>query len=86
MDQGQPARSNRSPSQTDPSVAEESLHPSPVVAEDEQELTDAAGRRKTWLGVNTAVVVAATALMVLVAPEEQYLLLGLVLLAIDLST
>lgn len=45
-------------------------------------LTDAAGRRKTWLGVNTAVVVAATALMVLVAPEEQYLLLGLVLLAI----
>ena len=45
-------------------------------------LTDAAGRRKTWLGINTAVVVAATALLVLVAPAEQYLLLGLVLLAI----
>lgn len=46
------------------------------------QLTDAAGRRKTWLGINTAVVVAATALLVLVAPAEQYLLLGLVLLAI----
>ncbi|WP_449283046.1 MFS transporter [Leucobacter sp.] len=45
-------------------------------------LTDAAGRRKTWLGINTAVVVASTALMVLVAPAEQYLLLGLVLLAV----
>jgi UMF1 family MFS transporter len=45
-------------------------------------LTDAAGRRKTWLGINTAIVVGANALMVLVAPAEQYLLLGLVLLAI----
>lgn len=45
-------------------------------------LTDAAGRRKTWLGINTVVVVAATALLVLVAPAEHYLLLGLVLLAI----
>ncbi|MBL3685638.1 MFS transporter [Leucobacter zeae] len=45
-------------------------------------LTDAAGRRKTWLGINTAIVVACTALMVLVAPAEQYLMLGLVLLAI----
>ncbi|WP_449278491.1 MFS transporter [Leucobacter sp. GX24907] len=45
-------------------------------------LTDAAGRRKTWLGINTGIVVLATALMVLVAPEQQYLVLGLVLLAI----
>lgn len=45
-------------------------------------LTDAAGRRKTWLGINTAIVVGANALMMLVAPAEQYLLLGLVLLAI----
>lgn len=50
----------------------------PVVGQ----LTDAAGRRKTWLGVNTAVVVAVTALLVLVAPAEPYLMLGLVLLAI----
>jgi UMF1 family MFS transporter len=50
----------------------------PVVGQ----LTDAAGRRKTWLGVNTAVVVGVTALLVLVAPAEQYLALGLVLLAI----
>lgn len=45
-------------------------------------LTDAAGRRKTWLGINTAITVACTALMVLVAPGDQFLLLGLVLLAI----
>lgn len=45
-------------------------------------ITDAAGRRKTWLGINTAVVVISTALLVFVAPGEQYLLLGLVLLAI----
>lgn len=45
-------------------------------------LSDAAGRRKTWLGINTAIVVACTALMVLVAPAEQYLVLGLVLLAV----
>lgn len=45
-------------------------------------LSDAAGRRKTWLGVNTAITVACTALLVLVAPGEQYLMLGLVLLAI----
>lgn len=45
-------------------------------------LTDAAGRRKTWLGVNTLIVVACTALLVLVAPAEQFLLLGLVLLAL----
>ena len=44
--------------------------------------TDAAGKRKTWLGINTGIVVASVALMVLVAPGEQYLLLGLILLAI----
>jgi len=45
-------------------------------------LSDAAGRRKTWLGINTGVVVACTVLMVLVAPSDRYLTLGLVLLAV----
>lgn len=45
-------------------------------------LTDANGRRKQWLGINTAVVVSVTALLVLVAPDPGYLMLGLVLLAI----
>ncbi|MGO1735388.1 MAG: MFS transporter [Leucobacter sp.] len=45
-------------------------------------LTDAGGRRKQWLGINTGVTIACTALLVLVAPEEQFLILGLVLLAI----
>lgn len=45
-------------------------------------LTDVNGRRKQWMAINTAVVVACTALLVLVAPEEQYLILGLVLLAV----
>ena len=45
-------------------------------------LSDSAGRRKTWLGINTAITIACTALLVLVAPGEQYLLLGLVLLAV----
>ncbi|RGE19152.1 MFS transporter [Leucobacter sp. wl10] len=45
-------------------------------------LTDAGGRRKQWLGINTAVVIASMVLLVLVAPGEQYLILGLVLLAI----
>lgn len=45
-------------------------------------LSDAAGRRKSWLGINTVVVIASTALLVLVAPGEQYLTLGLVLLAV----
>lgn len=46
------------------------------------QLTDAAGRRKLWLGITTAVVVVCTALLALVAPEPSYLMLGLVLLAI----
>lgn len=45
-------------------------------------LTDAGGRRKQWLGITTGVTIACTALLVLVAPEEQFLILGLVLLAI----
>ena len=45
-------------------------------------LADAGGRRRQWLAINTAVVVACTALLALVAPEPGYLLLGLVLLAV----
>ena len=45
-------------------------------------LSDSAGRRKTWLGINTAITIACTALLVLVAPGGRYLLLGLVLLAV----
>ncbi len=45
-------------------------------------LTDQAGRRKSWLGINTGIVVACTLLMVLVAPDRQFLIFGLVLLAI----
>lgn len=46
------------------------------------QLSDAAGKRKLWMGVNTLIVVASIAALVLVAPEQQYLMLGLVLLAI----
>ncbi len=42
--------------------------------------SDTAGRRKFWLGVNTALVVLATALLFLVAPEASLLPLGLLLL------
>jgi UMF1 family MFS transporter len=42
--------------------------------------SDTSGRRKLWLGVNTAIVVVATALLFLVAPEAPYLPLGLLLL------
>ncbi len=45
-------------------------------------LTDATGHRKHSLAVTTGIVVACTALMVLVAPAPQYFMLGLVLLAI----
>ncbi|WP_053352069.1 MFS transporter [Leucobacter musarum] len=45
-------------------------------------LTDQAGRRKFWLGVNTAIVVASTVLMVFVAPNQQFLIFGLFLLAV----
>lgn len=45
-------------------------------------MADAGGRRKLWLGVNTGVVVLSLAGMVFVAPHEQFLLLGLTLLAV----
>lgn len=50
----------------------------PVVGQ----MTDSRGKRKQWLGVTTAIVVLCTALLSLVAPEQQYLMLGLILLAI----
>ncbi len=43
--------------------------------------SDRAGRRKLWLGVNTYLVVAITALMFFVAPEAELLWFGLLLLA-----
>lgn len=43
---------------------------------------DRGGRRRLWLAVNTAVVVAATAGLFAVAPDPSYLLLGLVLIAV----
>ncbi|MBK0421791.1 MFS transporter [Leucobacter sp. CSA2] len=45
-------------------------------------ITDATGNRKHWLAITTGITVACTALLVLVAPEPQYLILGLILLAI----
>ncbi|MGG7466248.1 MULTISPECIES: MFS transporter [unclassified Plantibacter] len=44
--------------------------------------SDASGRRKFWLGFNTYVVVAITALLFFVSPDPSYLWLGLVLLAV----
>jgi UMF1 family MFS transporter len=44
--------------------------------------SDGTGRRKLWLGVNTAVVVAVSALLFLVVPQPEFLALGLVLLAV----
>src|SRR5690606_32397371 len=43
---------------------------------------DRAGRRGFWLAVNTALVVAVSACMFFVKPEESYLWLGLLLLAV----
>lgn len=45
-------------------------------------VTDAAGKRKLWLGINTSAVVISMALMVFVAPDPRFLMLGLVLLAV----
>jgi UMF1 family MFS transporter len=42
--------------------------------------SDMSGRRKFWLGVNTALVVLATTLLYFVAPEASFLPLGLLLL------
>lgn len=43
--------------------------------------SDSSGRRKFWLAVNTYIVVALTACMFFVAPEQEFLWLGLFLLA-----
>jgi len=43
--------------------------------------SDSSGRRKFWLGVNTYIVVAITAALFLVQPEQNYLWLGLLLVA-----
>ena len=43
--------------------------------------SDSSGRRKFWLAVNTYIVVALTACMFFVAPEQEYLWLGLLLVA-----
>jgi UMF1 family MFS transporter len=43
--------------------------------------SDGTGRRKLWLGINTAVVVVLSACMFFVKPEQQFLPLGLFLLA-----
>jgi UMF1 family MFS transporter len=43
--------------------------------------SDGSGRRKAWLGINTAVVVAVMLLMFLVTPEPSNIYLGAVLLA-----
>jgi UMF1 family MFS transporter len=44
--------------------------------------SDGSGRRKFWLAVNTALVVLAMAAMFFVAPGQEYLVLGAVLLAV----
>ena len=43
--------------------------------------SDHSGRRKLWLGVNTAIVVALTAACFFVQPHESYLLFGCMLIA-----
>ncbi len=44
--------------------------------------TDGSGRRKLWLGINTGVVVIATALMFFVVGAPGYFLLGVILVAV----
>jgi UMF1 family MFS transporter len=44
--------------------------------------SDAGGRRKLWLGVNTAVVAILTALCFFVFPRPEFLLLGVTLIAL----
>jgi UMF1 family MFS transporter len=43
--------------------------------------SDSSGRRKFWLGVNTYIVVAITAALFVVQPDQNYLWLGLLLVA-----
>lgn len=45
-------------------------------------ISDAGGHRRRWLGINTVIVVAVLALMVFVAPTPDYLMFGLVLIAV----
>ncbi|MEV7636661.1 MFS transporter [Pseudarthrobacter enclensis] len=44
--------------------------------------SDAGGRRKLWLGVNTAAVAVLTALCFFVYPQPEFLLLGVTLIAL----
>ena len=44
--------------------------------------TDAGGKRKLWLGINTGIVIAATAAMFFVEGTPQFFALGIVLLTI----
>ncbi|MFC4222266.1 MFS transporter [Lysinibacter cavernae] len=44
--------------------------------------SDGSGRRKLWLGVNTGLVVLSMAAMYFVEPNQQFLVLGAVLLAV----
>ncbi|MCY1673157.1 MFS transporter [Pseudarthrobacter sp. SL88] len=44
--------------------------------------SDAGGRRKLWLGVNTAAVAVLTALCFFVFPQPEFLLLGVTLIAL----
>lgn len=45
-------------------------------------LSDSAGRRKAWLGINTALVIASMLFMMLMVPSPDFLPFGLVLLAV----
>lgn len=53
-----------------------------VVAPIVGQRTDAGGKRKLWLGINTGVVIAATFAMFFVEGSPQYFALGIVLLTI----
>ena len=44
--------------------------------------TDGSGRRKLWLGINTGIVVAMTALMFFVVGSPEYFLFGVILVAV----
>jgi UMF1 family MFS transporter len=44
--------------------------------------TDASGRRKLWLAINTGVVVVAMALLFLVQGQPEYFLLGVILVSV----
>jgi UMF1 family MFS transporter len=52
-----------------------------VIAPVTGQRSDGTGRRKLWLGINTAAVVILSACMFFVRPEQEFLALGLFLLA-----